>query len=382
MIDVKNIAIITPEYGKFSETFIQKHIDYLAGNKKVLFGDDFPCFSVEHGNFFASYYSGWRKIYWKYLLVRGKKGYRQLQEEAFLNFIRKKKINVVFAEYGVTGAKIYHLCKRENIPLIIHFHGFDAYRFSVLKAYNEYYREMFEYATYIFAVSSDMVHQLIRLGAPEEKVILNTYGINIASWECAKPGTSLPHLTAVGRFVEKKAPILTLLAFQKVLKKVPEAKLYWVGSGELEGITKITAKALKIEPNVHFLGVKNSNEIKEMLYKSRAFVQHSVVAPSGDSEGTPNSILEACAAGLPVIATRHKGINDVLQDGETGFLVDEGDIDEMAKNMLKLLNDPELAAKMGKKARHMIASHFIQDDHIGAINKAIHASFDRITKDG
>src|SRR5438132_3366189 len=94
------------------------------------------------------------------------------------------------------------------------------------------------------------------------------------------------------------------------------------------------------------------------MRRARCFVQHSIVAPSGDSEGTPVSILEAGATGLPVVSTRHAGIPDVVIEGETGFLVDEGDVHGMAEYMLRMIKEPELAGRMGAVAQKHIQENF------------------------
>src|SRR4030095_662225 len=93
-------------------------------------------------------------------------------------------------------------------------------------------------------------------------------------------------------------------------------------------------------------------------------VQHSVVAPSGDCEGTPVSILEAGATGLPVVSTRHAGIPDVVIEGDTGFLVDEGDVAGMARHMIQIARNPRLADTMGRAARKHIEQNFSKDQRI------------------
>lgn len=84
----------------------------------------------------------------------------------------------------------------------------------------------------------------------------------------------------------------------------------------------------------------------------------------GDSEGTPVAILEAGASGLPVVAPRHAGIPDVVVNGKTGLLVDEGDVTEMAKHMLRLAQEPELAANLGRASRQRIEDHFTMSKSI------------------
>jgi len=82
------------------------------------------------------------------------------------------------------------------------------------------------------------------------------------------------------------------------------------------------------------------------------------VARDGDSEGTPVAVLEAGASALPVVSTRHANIPDVIVEGETGFLVDERDVRGMAAQMIKLAEQPELAAELGSANRQRIEQHF------------------------
>ena len=94
------------------------------------------------------------------------------------------------------------------------------------------------------------------------------------------------------------------------------------------------------------------------MRRARMFVQHSVEASSGDSEGTPVSIMEAGASGLPVVSTYHGGIPDVVIHDETGLLVKERDVAGMAHHMVRLLADRALARKFGHAARQRVEMHF------------------------
>jgi glycosyltransferase involved in cell wall biosynthesis len=99
----------------------------------------------------------------------------------------------------------------------------------------------------------------------------------------------------------------------------------------------------------------------------RCFVQHSIEAASGDSEGTPVAVLEAGATGLPVVSTRHGGIPEVVIDGRTGLLVDEGDWQGMARAMATLAANPRLAAQLGAEARQHVEEHFSIDRSIARL---------------
>jgi glycosyltransferase involved in cell wall biosynthesis len=110
------------------------------------------------------------------------------------------------------------------------------------------------------------------------------------------------------------------------------------------------------------------------MQQARAFVQHSITTHDGDSEGTPVAILEAGASGLPVVSTRHAGIQDAVIHEKTGLLVAEGDIHAMAEHMTRLAKDPQLAADLGKAGRDWVSSEYSMDKNITRLWSIIEAA--------
>ena len=150
-----------------------------------------------------------------------------------------------------------------------------------------------------------------------------------------------------------------------------------VGDGELFSVCKEIAKALKIEKSVTFLGSLSHDEMMMEMNSALFFVQHSKTSSDGDMEGTPVAILEAQAASLPVISTYHAGIPDVVIHNETGLLCEEGDIDEMANNMIKLFENTEFCKQLGKNARERVMQHFTLEQHIDLLQKLLNDSVER-----
>jgi colanic acid/amylovoran biosynthesis glycosyltransferase len=294
----------------------------------------------------------------------------RLQSEttaAYLKVFRERNIEAALAEYGEMGVQAMDATERARIPLIVHFHGYDASVNSVLEEHRETYPRMFGIASAVIAVSRAMQGKLIELGAPEEKVHYNPYGVDCVRFSGAAPGAAPPLFIAVGRFTEKKAPQITIAAFARVLKACPDARLRMIGEGPLLEQSRQLANDLGIGDAITFLGAQDHSVVEREMQNARCFVQHSVVAPSGDREGTPVSILEAGATGLPVVSTRHAGIPDVVVEGETGFLVDEGDASGMADRMIQLAERPELARIMGNAARKHIQASFSKQQRISTL---------------
>jgi colanic acid/amylovoran biosynthesis glycosyltransferase len=347
-----NICLASINNKAYSETFIQAQIDNL------------PVVLVLHSGMKPRFYDDNTPIVPKILLILEKIINKIVRKKIFfitdyfcVKLLKKKKINAVLAQYGTGGVGMLPVCKKANIPLFVHFHGFDASSKPILKEFENGYKLMFREAAAIISVSSTMTKGLVALGCPKSKIVQNTYGVN-DSFLKITPHFKSKIFLAVGRFVRKKAPHLTILAFKEVLKYIPDAQLVMVGDGYLLSTCESLSKEHNLEHAITFAGVLERFQIQAYMHNAIAFVQHSVIDEDGDSEGTPVSILEAQAAGLPVISTIHAGIPDVVIDGETGFLVSEGDIAGMAQFMIRVLKNTEMAKKMGFAAKERIKNHF------------------------
>ena len=370
---MKNIAIISPNQNAYSETFIKAHKNLLKGNIHFLYGGTIPTHSDKFGCLYMYYQKNNIKNKILKLLpvfIHNRLIKKYSNSDYLKYYLKKEKINIILAEYGVLGAENLDVIKELNIKLIVHFHGYDASVKKILEKYKEKYKQMFDYAKYVIVVSNIMKNNLENLSCPPEKIVLNTCGPNNKFFN-VESKFSNKQFIAIGRFVDKKAPYYLILAFQIIVKKYSDAKLIIAGDGLLLNSCENLIKHYKLENNVYLPGVILPEKYMEYLENSLAFVQHSITADNGDMEGTPVAVLEASAAGLPVISTKHAGIPDVIIDGETGLLIEEHDVEGMAKNMIKLLNNPNLAKKLGDAGRKRIKENFTMDKHISTIQKLI-----------
>lgn len=357
----KKLAIFSPNENAYSETFIQAHKNLPFS---ILFYHSGYLPTQLENRYDLSNFSRKEKL--------EKKLYKRFNEKEYGLYYSLKRENAacVLAEYGPCACETLTVVKALRLPLIVHFHGFDTSVKSVLEEYKIKYKEVFDYAFSIIAVSKKMKENLIDLGCPEHKILLSTYGPNPVFFEC-KPEYLNKQFIAAGRFAEKKGPHLTILAFKKISEKYQDLKLVIAGEGTLLPICRDIVKALDIGDKVEFTGVVTPQQLKGLFEQSICFLQHSVTAESGDSEGTPVAIIEAQAAALPVIATWHAGIPDILVNEETGFLVPEHDVDSMATCMEKIVSNPTLAEKMGSQGRKRIKEFFTMDMHLATLAKKI-----------
>lgn len=348
-----NLAIISTNKDKYSETFIHNHVKHLPGNIHLLFDGYLPKQYSSDKGLTSGFLSDFKKKI-RLRLFRPKiNPYTELRT-GLERYCKHHRIDVLLCEYGPSGVEMLPVAQKLNIPLVVHFHGYDAYRSDVLNSYGRHYKSLFAYAGAVIAVSAHMQSQLMALGC--DKTILHTlcYGIDTSVFKMVSTKREEQTFVACGRFVEKKAPLNTIRAFKNVLERFPDAKLIMIGDGELLDASMALVLELKISESVKFTGVLSQQEIAAIFHKATAFVQHSVTSTTNDSEGTPLTILEAMACGLAVVATKHGGIPDIIKEGETGFLVEEHAINPMAECMCRIIAEPGQTRLMGGRAAEKV----------------------------
>lgn len=370
------LCIIGVDDHKVLKDFIRAHVEYLDG-EKVCIDHWYPDYTHDGRTIKAHYFSNplLRKcesllpqlLYRRIITARANSWERI--HDSLSAFFRLHQVDVILAEFGTSGAEIWSHADALGIPLIVHFHGHDAHRSTTVGPLREKYRNMFRVAFRVISVSRYMTEALIELGCPPEKIITNPYGPRDSFLEITPDYR--PTIFALGRFTDIKANYLILLAFQKVLKQAPEAHLVMAGDGELLETCRTLAKVWGMEDKVSFPGAVPHAQNRLLFSEACCFVQHSVCPSYGDAEGTPVVILEAQAAGLPVVSTCHAGITEAVLHGDTGFLVEERDVDGMAAHLLTLVRSPVLCRTMGDNARRHIRNRYSMKRHIGVIQESV-----------
>ena len=355
-----NIAIFSPNQNPYSETFIQAHKKNLKGkiyyyygrNQIKLENDNLKNTLLDRSQF--KFFKKLSSYFWKLKLLKS---------------LKDNKIDRILIEYGNHANHLLPLLKKIKIPFVVHFHGYDASVNSVVETCNNY-KDVFNLASKVIVVSNVMKEKVENMGCTKNKIVLATYGPNDLFFNM-KPTFSKKQFISIGRFVEKKAPNLLILAFSKVVAKYPNYILKMAGDGVLLNTCENLVTHLGIGNNIQFLGVVNQEEYRSELQNSLAFVQHSITADNGDMEGTPLAVLEASAAGVPVVSTYHAGIPDVIIHKQTGLLCEEKDVQKMAENIIELIENKELAIRLGTNGKARIKNEFNMNLHISKIQKAL-----------
>jgi len=126
----------------------------------------------------------------------------------------------------------------------------------------------------------------------------------------------------------------------------------------LETDLRTQVESLGLTQSVRFLGSLDADGVARAMRSAHVLIAPSVTAESGDKEGVPNVIKEAMATGLPVLSTRHGGIPELVEDGLSGFLVDEHDVEGLSRRLTQLITSPESWASIGRAGRAKVEAEY------------------------
>ncbi|MEB3169438.1 MAG: glycosyltransferase [Synechococcaceae cyanobacterium] len=358
------VLVLAPTRRATTETFVRANLARLPFETVAYFGDERPLRDPLRLSYGLSI-----------LLSKGFTRLRLLRLATLPGslvcrlLIRHHRPDVLMVEFGFHAVRVMEAAAWSQVPLVVHFRGSDASARGKIGVLRERYRRLMRLAAGVIVKSEPMRQVLLELGAPADQLLVSPSGADETLFAGSDPAAAPPRFVAVGRFVAKKGPLETIGAFAMMRSRLPnplagKTTLVMVGEGPLLDAAKRLVTTLRLEADVTFVGAASQQEVATWLRQARAFVQHSQVAPDGDREGSPVAVMEAQLSGLPVVATHHGGIPEVVRDGETGWLVDEGDMAGMAAAMGRLAEDPDLAARMGQAGQARIAGGFTVRHHL------------------
>ncbi len=278
-------------------------------------------------------------------------------------WVKRRNIKLLHIHFGTLGAKLARLKDRLQITILVSFYGADTTVYPRKPEWQEMYKEMFAKVDGFIALSETPKKQLIAIGAPAEKcfVVSGSVDTDKLAFVERMPSEEVKFLI-VARLVEKKGYFILLDAFNELVKSGRKVKLVIVGFGFLK--EKILQKIEELGL-ISFVEFNDSSQPKdyfsfivEKYQQADVFVLPSIVASDKDQEGTPLTILEASSTGLPIIGTNVAGVPEVVNDGETGYIVEQRNVEALVEKMAYLADHPEVRQQFGKAGRLLMEAKF------------------------
>lgn len=360
---MRRVALFSTHFLEYSQTFvydeITKHERYQVDVfcKKRLNTDRFPFDRVHVGG----------PLYGV-----------TLRDAGFSRLIESGKFALVHAHFGPGGVYARRFAARHRLPLVVTFHGYDV---PVLRSNARYKPEFFRYAmlgpdvlrkmTLGLCASEELLEMLAEMGVNRDRLRLHHIGVDTTRFSAdpRHPDGRL-EVVMIGRFVEKKGFEYGIRAFARAARGKP-ARLTLIGGGELEGRLRSVVRELGIEDQVEFAGILEPARVAERLRGADVALAPSVVAEAGNRESGLLSVKEASASSVVPIGSRHGGIPEIIDDGVTGFLVSERDVEALSDRLIRLF-EPDLRARMGRAARAKMVREY---DNVSRV-RALEAYYD------
>ncbi len=284
-----------------------------------------------------------------------------------------------FGPNGLLAVKLQELGLIEG-KIVTIFHAYDIYEYPKQKGLR-IYEQLFAKGDLFLAVSKSGRDELLRLGCPAERLMIHRVGVDTDKLTCVQPSVCSNgkiSIVSIARLVEKKGIEYGVQAVAKLKKKFPQVKYTVVGDGPLRQTIEDLIEKLGLDDTVELTGWKKREEVEELLDSACVLVAPSVTADSDDKEGIPVAIMEAMARQVPVVATRHGAIAELVEDGVSGFLVEERDIEGLTDKLSHLLENRQTWPEMGKAARERIVAEY----EINKLNDRLADMFCRLCQNG
>jgi glycosyltransferase involved in cell wall biosynthesis len=259
-----------------------------------------------------------------------------------------------------------------GLPLAISLHGSDVSLAERAAPLTLASAVAFRAAGAVTACSGDLRRRAIHLGARPDGIEVIPYGVDSRAFqpdpaagayvrgELGLPADA-PLIVTVSRLVYKKGLTYLLEAFPRILERHPGAALVIGGYGDLREDLERRAATLGISASVRFPGQLARERAARYINAADVYVVPSVRDQSGNVDGLPNALLEGMGAARPIVASCVAGIPEVITDGEHGLLTAERDPAALASAITRLLDDRELAQRLGAAARRRVLAELTWD---------------------
>ena len=266
-------------------------------------------------------------------------------------FLESGHFDIIHCQFGDLG--LQGLCLKQIMgdrpKLVTSFRGYDA--FLNVHGKSGGYDELFREGELFLPVSCSLKKRIVAQGCLTDKVVVLPSGINLKKLTYSERGIVQNEpikVITVGRLVEKKGITYGIEAIAQVVGTGRNVTYDVIGDGELRDDLEQLIVERGMQMHIRLLGRRTHEEVLQTLQESHILIAPSITASNGDQEGIPNVIKEAMAVGLPVISTLHSGIPELVENGVSGFLVPERDVDALTDRISYLIDHPEVWVNIGR----------------------------------
>ena len=289
---------------------------------------------------------------------------------------KREGVALIHAHFGTWGAYATPLKRNLRVPMVVTFYGQDMSLLPKRTMWRNRFQKLWKKIDLFLVEGPHMMAELIKLGAPREKVALQRIGVPVSKIRFRIPKIKSDPHTALwaGRMVEKKGLMDALKALELLKREGIKIQLRIIGDGPERKKAQGFVKEKESEEDVTFLGFLDYETYLAELEQADFLIAPSRTSSKGETEGgAPTTILEAQARGLPVVATRHADIPFVLPEGYP-YLAHEADPRDLARVIKLLLDDQKRWLQIARKNR----KHVKRFHDLKATTQSLEKHYDRL----
>jgi glycosyltransferase involved in cell wall biosynthesis len=281
------------------------------------------------------------------------------------NRIKELQPVLIHAHFTQCGAIVLPLVRKLKVPFVLSILGSDATsNDSYIKnqslsgrIYLLRRKQLNHEVDQVIVPSQFLREKAVKQGFEPKKIVIIHHGVDLQQFSRQRQDVEYGHVLFVGRLIPLKGLNYLIKSMKIVMGCINNVQLTIIGDGPLRNSAELQAQN-ELGKGFEFLGSQPHEVVKTYMEKAYLFCVPSISLPNGQTETFGLVFAEAQAMGVPVVSSASGGIPEVVKDGETGFLVKERDVNELAVAMLKLLNDRELHDRMSLAARKRAELYF------------------------
>lgn len=294
---------------------------------------------------------------------------------------RESKAHILHAHFTEGGPAAVSLANATNLPLILHLRGGaelmadeDLRKQAFQWPYLAFRGRLWDRASMFICVSEYIRAKALKAGFPEAKLRVHYTGMDLNKFTPVLPVSEMDSnmVLYVGRLVPYKGCDYLIQAMAQVQQRQPEAHLVVIGDGTFR--QKLERLAAGLNVRCKFMGELPQSEIHVWLDKARVFCGPSVTLADGMSEAFGNVFSEAQAMGVPVVSNRHGGIPETMQEGVTGLLAEERNVEMLAAHLIRYLQDHGFWAASREKGLRFVRTNFDVNKQTAALERIYDAT--------